>query len=408
MTSSLIEIGKNGRSIIWQPHLLTPAIRSLGLDDLLLEPGTDPTEVRAFVTENNGTSISWKWNAARRVEIFSTRNNNSALKTLYSNETPEISWNEVSRADDLELNFFGETTRLACIRLEVPELAHFGKGVEFGELLGGAVEVRLLNETDSTAFAIRLLGLRPNDMYREFAAPRRFSPGESRLRVPIPPDFYGLIVVVKSVIGRGQVVAYADFNPARRKPMPQNPRHGMSEQQFEKVRRWIEQAGDVGGHMAGVQTIDTFLDNWPAGARGRFRRIYELTRERLQWTETEILNALNRSLPGLFRYLVLVSCEYAASFPRETVSQLNASSFESALHRWRPELMNVLTTLTLPAEQVWAVSHADDQDLPAAAAAAGGQGLPALNRALYLLNKRREAMAAWEARTQARVTAAAT
>ena len=406
MMNSPIEIGKNGSAILWRPHMLTAAMHFCHADNLFAEPQVDPTGARRFIPNVSASSLRWSRRSPKRIEVIAAGNTAAPLKTFYGNENLEISWKQIPEADDLELLYFDDADALARIKIRLPDLIHFGRHVKFGDYRNGSVPVRLINVAEPREFSIHLLTWKQRGNY-ERRGLRRFSKGESTIRVSIPMQpspFYGLIVAVRNANGRTQLVGCADFDGSGQ----------ITEQvlsgnlpQLVRLRKWIEKDSGFDVNLDQTKDLATWLDNWPASSQTRLRRIYEMAREHLQWTEAEIVRHLKDSLPGMFRYLVLARCGYVSVSPRQAISKLNGDTLENRLSSFLPELRSALGTLTAPEEQVWAVSHGNDPDLQSAAAMAGGQGLPALNLSLHLLSKRREAIAAWETRARSRASAVA-
>ena len=397
-----IEIGKNGKTVCWKSHILTAATRSLGQPAFEFEPCACPAEASAFVTLNTGSSITWNWVATKRVEVVSAENQKT-IATFYPNQVPELTWKLVPENDDLELTFFGENEALACVKLEPPDAAHFGKSVHFGPIRNGHVTLRLLQVSQPDAFAVQLLGFK-HEGYRRVAT-FRFPKGQPQLQVPISRDFFGFVAVVKTVASHRQLVAYADCDGDLGRVAAQTPENGMNDREFQKLRSAIVETTQPNGEDN--LSINEWLNNWPSGTKDRFRNIYAKASESGEFVAAEIVDLLTRFPLGLFRYLTLVGCGFRSSSPRQMIAVLNEGQFDAALRSTLPQLAGALGSLTAPEEQVWAVSHAANQDLAAAATATAGQGLSALNRILHLLNQRRAAVRA-RVRSQATANAVGT
>lgn len=405
----LLEIGKDGQCILWQPHLLTAALATSQSDALLaLEPVLNPAGVSgeaAFGGENNETSVRWDWAGWQRVEIRAEQANGlSAPLNYVQPQRPVVGWNELPAASAVELTFYSaEGVAGGCVKIEVPDTATFGRDVEFGQPRGGTIIVRLLNSRDSMGLSVEMLRLGQREGFKLKGSPLAFSPGQSQLSIPVPNDFFGIVAIVKNRHQRRHLIGYARYNG--RKPIPPDLRQTRDAKEFQKIRRWIE-GDDRSSPQRLHQEVATeeWLDNWPLNSRTRFRYLAEQARLHIGLTEDVAYKALRAHPTGLLRYLALFHCGYTSSSPEKIVRLLNEGSFAASLNTALPNLGSALAYLQTPEEILWAVRQADNPHVAEAATWAGGQGVAALERALHLLDKRSEARAAWKARQAAAQT----
>jgi hypothetical protein len=406
----LVEIGKDGQCVLWQPHLLTEALQARGLDDLALEPALKPACVPGaamFEVESNETSVRWDWGHWTRVEIRAEQVDGLSAPLNYVRPRhPLIGWNELPASSAVELTFYSaDGVAGGCVKIEVPERSVFNRDVSFGQPCGREILVRLLNSKDSTGLSVEWLRLGQREEFKRKGSPIAFPPRASHLNVPIPGDFFGIVAVVRNRDQRRYLIGYAHYNGM--KTIPPNLSQTIDEKEFQRVRRWIE--GATGGEQQQQRihqdvTAEEWLDNWPLNSRKRLRHLSEQARRHINLTEGDAYKTLRASPTGLLRYLTLLHFGYESSSPVKIIHLLNEGSFAAALNTALPSLGGALAHLKALEEKIWAVRHANNPNLADAASWAGNQGVAALARALHLSDKRSEALASWEARRVASKT----
>lgn len=400
----LVEIGKDGQCILWQPHLLAEALATDERHDLGLEPLLNQAGVSAdlFKVESDHTSIRWEWGAWQRVEIGAEQGEGAGRPLTYTRaQAPTVGWRELPPADAVELTFYDTDDALGGrVKIEVPEAAHFGRDVEFSGPRGGAVWVKLLNSKNSGDLQVEWLRLDMRQSFKPKGEPIAFPAGETQIRVRVPSYFAtGHIAVVRSRRGRRQLIGYAHYHDASTNLVTPDLSRSEGVKEFQVVRRWVEgSAGAAPRRLGRDATAEEWLDNWPSASCKRLLRVSERARLCAEFAGRDARKLMRDYPTGLLRYLALRACGHPSADAAGIVRLLDGHSFAAALNVALPALGGALPLLAAPEERAWAVRHADNPNLAVAAGSAAGQGPRALARALHLLDRRAEACAAWEAR----------
>lgn len=403
MTADLTEIGKDGRAILWRPHPLTDAMEAHGAGAFAREPVLlrrgDPAAA-PFKVATDGDGLSWKWGAWKKLRIADGR---GGARTYSAAERPAASWADLPAGDSFELTFYdaGDKAR-GAVKIEMPRAAAFGRDVKFVQR-GGAVVVSLLSRVERARVYVEVLEPgQTRDAALGQEALRRglvhFPQGETAVRVALTP--FTIIAAVRNVGGRRELLGYVSYNGTDPVAGP-NLSLAMDAELLEKVRGWVgEEAGAPRQDTGYELPPEEWLDNWPEASRSRLARLAEQAAARLSLSTPDAGRLLRDYPAGLARLLALAICGYTHPSVEQGVRALNKGSFHEALGTLTPHLAAALSSLTSPEEKNWAVRHARHLCLEGAAAWAGGQGEPALNRALHLLEIRADAVAAWEVRSR--------
>jgi len=399
----LVEIGKDGQCLFWQPHLLTEALAESRPphDDLALEPSPNPAGVSAdlFNVRSDHAAISWSWGHWSRVEIRAEAGEGAGAALAYANsQPPSVGWKELPSSGAVELTFYvADGAAAGCVKVEAPDAAGFGRDVEFSGARRGEVFVTLLNSKSTAGVTVERRTVGQLKEYPLKGEPVPFGSGQTRVCVPLPYYFFGIIAVVRNAGGRRRLLGYAQYN-GREVTLP-DLSEGLAAEELTDLRRCVER--ETGGGPPRPQreaTADEWLENWPSVSRKRLGRLLEQARRRAGLAERDAYKVLRAHPAGLLRYLALSYLGYKSRSPERLIRQLDGSSFQAALNAALPGLGRALLQLGAPAEKGWAVRHAENTNVAEAAASAAGQGVSALERALHLLDVRSEARALWEAR----------
>jgi hypothetical protein len=397
----LVDIGKDGQCILWQPHLLTELLADHPPDALALEPSLNPAGVsRAlFGVETDDVSVKWVWGHWKRVEITAESADGTGAPRGYVCPRPASArWSELSVSGAVELTFYGANDEAGgSVKVEVPDAANFGRDVEFGASRGGEIVVRLLNTKNCEDVTVERLRLTHWKEFKPKGVPIAFRSGQTQLSVPVSDDFFGIIAVVRNVRRRRHLVGYVEYNG--KVPAVPNLSRALDAEKFRDVRRWVEgeeRAATL--HLHQDATLEEWLDNWPSVSRRRLNQLLEEACRRANLTKERAYKVLRAHPTGLLRYLALSHCGYQPPGPESLIRLLDKSDFMAALNGALPGLGGALSRLGAPEERAWAVRHAGNPNLADAVASAAGQGVSALERALHLLDRRSEARASWEAR----------
>jgi hypothetical protein len=405
MTSSLIEIGRNRQVILWQPHLLSDVLRaqrtSVLMDEPVLRPPGDAAVLPFKVTADE-KRLAWSWGEWKSLEIttFHERSKGDVLK-YFPSQQPEVEWRTLPACDAVELAFYDAGDQLCGeVKVGAPSVNTFGRNVSFSQPYRRAVAVKLLNNLDSANVFIELWepGMTPARRRESFP----FEKKRTDILVLIE-RWAGIIAVVKRQTGRPQLLGYVNYNGERL--MTPNLHSALGSAELLNIRRWI---GEDSAHSQRREqealTLDEWLDNWPQTTRSNLHYLAEQAHARLGMSPASVERMLRAAPAGLSRYLSLSLCGYKAPSPEQSIRRLNEDSFETSLGALLPRLATTLATLVSPEEKDWAVKHANSPWLEAASAWGGGEGTGGLNRALHLLEKRAEAVEAWEARSHRRTS----
>lgn len=412
----LVEIGKDGRRIVWQPHLLTEALAVAHPphNELSLEPLPGPADGSAslFNVKSEGGAINWSWGPWARVEVRAetAEGRPTGARTYTTPQPPSVSWQELPASAAVEVTFYdADGDAAGCVKVEVPDAAGFGRDVDFSGPHGNAVLVTLRNSRSDAGIAVecRVVGQRRGQLkeYPLRGNPVRFAPGQTRVSVPIPSYFAGIIAVTRDAGGRRQLLAYRHFDDYRRLVLPDLSR-ALGVEELNDLRHWVEkEAGDVGPARPRRElTAEEWLANWPSDSQRRLMRLIEQAQRCADLSEEDAYMFLRMYPAGLLRFLALVCLGYESRSPAWLIRRLDGGSFQAALDATFPGLGAALPQLVAPAERAWAVVHADNANVAEAAAEAAGRGVNMLKRALHLLDVRAAAHASWEARRHAHDT----
>lgn len=407
MTADLTEIGRDGRGLLWRPHLLTDAMEACGADALAREPVLlkrgDPA-ITPFKVSSDGEGLSWKWGQWKKLQIAGGRGD---ARTYLAAQRPSVKWADLPPGDTFELTFYAaDDEARGVVMVEMPRTVAFGRDVKFVQR-GRDVVVNLLNRVERGE-RVHVEVLEPGQTLNAAlgqGAIRRgvitFRPGETAVRLPLTP--FTIIAAVRHLGGRRELLGYVSYNGSDPVVEP-NLSLAMDAKLLEKVRGWVgEGKGAPQPQESEYQpTPEEWPDNWPQTSRARLARLAEQAVARLGLSAAEAGRLLCNHPAGLARLVVLAVCGYKHPSAEQGVRGLDEGSFQAALGSLTPHLAAALPSLASPDEKSWAVRHAHSPCLEGAAAWVGGQGVPALRRALHLLEIRADAVAAWERRSRRR------
>lgn len=387
-----VEINKNRQALVWRSHLLSEVAESRHLTDLLLEPVIDPPDLKRAKVEitTDETVLRWNWGSWNRVEI-STANAKHSMFTYVKPQPSEINWQQLLAGSDIELTFHGTNGVTARAKVQVPDEANFGRDVKFDDRLKGIVPVMVANEASYSSIVAHWFLLDMQGTFRPKGSPVVFPAGKSNATLFIPNDFEGILAVLATQNNTRKLIGAADCKEyGRVKPHPRDDDH------VRVLRRFLRASGLIDREEIANAGIEEWLKTWPTDSQRRLRELHKSARE--HFTLADANDLLRHHPTGLSRYLLLLRCGFKAPDAQTLIRQLNHIDFKAALKSAAPALGAVFEVISLPAERIWAIQHADHNNLYEAAKEAANHGIGALARALHLIEKRHEAIAAWKSR----------
>lgn len=388
-----IDINTDQQALIWRPHLLTEVMKTLQVDDLILEPVINPVEANdaRIRIASNQLSLKWGWGNWKQVDV-STRHGQqrTVMRSYVAPQSAEVQWKDLPAVSDLELTFHNENGTTASVKVQVPDLTNFGSDVEIGQKINGSVRIRLLKPMAPARVVVELLRLSQSGTFKLRGVPLEFKSEQRQINVAIPEDFFGIIAVVTKQEKSEWLIAAADCHDDGE----------VVQQRILNTR--LQKVIDSRYRVASPPPSPNFEDwlrSWPSDAQRRFNMLYDRARRHFHERRLNGADELLRTSPtGLSRYLVLIECGFKASDPPKLIRQLNSNSFQNALDSALPALGAAIAALRNADERTWAIQNAHNHNLQEAVSEAKSDGLAALARALHLADKRSEAIVAWESR----------
>lgn len=411
MTCPRIDVGKDRHVILWQRHLLTDVLMARGASVPTCEPVLCPPEDPAaamFKVLADERRVAWDWGAWKSLEITAINDGQRyAPLKFFPPQLPEVGWDGLPACDAAELAFYDAGNQhqpCGAVKVGAPGLSNFGRDVSFQQPHHHAVVVKLSNKIDGANAVVRMLEPSMTVPGRGQTARTRnvigFARGTTELRLNID-RWAGIIAVVNLRPGHPRLLGYVNYNGERM--MKPNLYSALGAAELRNVRRWVGEAAEDGAWRKRQEvTLEEWLDDWPERTKADLGEIARQARVRLNMNPLSVARLLPACPAGLSRYLALSLYGYTAQSPEQSIRRLNEGSFEAALGTLLPRLSSTLTILASPEEQGWAIGHANNPWLEAAAEWAAGEGEGGLSRALHLLEKRAEAVDAWEARSRRR------
>jgi hypothetical protein len=389
-----VELNKNRQALAWRLHLLTKVAESRNLTDLLLEPILDPPDLKKARVEitTDETALRWNWGSWNRVEISIANANPSTFSRSYVKSQPsEINWQQRPAGSEIELTFHGANGLAGRAKVQVPDEANFGRDVNLSSPIKLIVTVQIAKEGLCSSIVVYLLQLDQQNQFRPKGAPIAFAAGQSNATFNLPSDFAGIVAVVATQNNTRKLIGAADYKD-NDKLVP----HRSDSDHLRVLRRFLQANGLIGREETKNASIEDWLKSWPSDSQRRLRYLHNSAREHFAPADADDL--LRNHPTGLFRYLVLLGWGFKSPDAQTLVRQLNNIDFKAALRLAAPALGATLEVLSSPAERIWAIQHAAHKYLLEAATEAANHGTGALARALHLVEKRHEAIAAWQSR----------
>lgn len=389
-----VEINKSRQTLVWRPHLLTDVMESKSLKELALEPVLDRPDTKRARIEISSDEISlrWDWGIWNRVEISVANAKVSAFSLTYAkSESSEVDWQQLPAGRDVELTFHGSNGSIGRAKVQVPDTANFGRDVVFGSPSNGFVVLQVGKETSCSSVVAHWLQPDMENQYRPKGAPVVFPVGQLRATLAIPNNFFGILAVIAKQNNTRKLIAAADY-----KDNGSLVPHKSDNAHLRMLRRFLHDSGWTEFVETEKASIHDWLNSWPTDSQHRLGDIYNFALEHFATTEADDL--LRHYPTGLLRYLALVRCGFKSSDAQRLIRQLNNVDFKTSLKFVLPALGGALEVLSSPVEREWAIQHSGHAGLHEAAAEAANHGTKALARALHLVEKRHEAIAAWQLR----------
>lgn len=384
--ASFIELSDDGQILEWRRHFLSDVMGDMGLKSLVLEPALHSRDAHAdrrmIIDMDNDQAVFWTWGARwEKVEVrrYGTDGSND-LTTHHKGGPSSFSWQEVSNTEAVELTPYDAACK-SGVTVRIPRPASFDqRQIEFFQLLNDRVRVRLPKYVHYKNAHVRRYDISGNLFKLKESKP---FDQDGQVVLSLRRSHCVVAVVQKVALDKYRLLDCKGYN-GRLLPM------GRNEEEWGQISAMVE--GRTDATPSGEPELQRFLAQWPARSRARLHYLYEQAGRLFQFDPRTALQSLHRSPRGLLRTLVIYNCGLVVgTTPRETIAQLDYGKFSECLSGLMPVLSKVLTMLNSVAEKQWAIRHANDQALVEAAQWARDRGIGALDRALAMVELRRQA-----------------
>lgn len=382
------EIGKDGQQLWWREHTFSELLRGKDCSDLSLEPVLNPVGENAqfkfrFEPEKE---IAWHWHDWSRAEI--TARKVSGEETTETRRTPEksrIELNQLGTTAEIELllrNDGGITQGIRCPVATVmpPDDISF--------------EQRGRNLLVTASTSVQTQNLRVIKLQERHEGFRRWGPESS---------FNGKRIASTSLdgFGRGAVAVFLQNGRHRRLVALQYIAGGELHSGTPDKNEWlrIEQSLNHGNGAPVINapvrsSWDNWLNNWTRFSRRRFCSLHEMAGRHLSLEPSSLSSHLQDHPTGFTRCLLYreLDCEWAKQ--GTYIPLLDEGELLTATGRVFPSLNSFLERGLSLEEKLWAIQRGENSQIAEAMTEAAGRGVPSLQRALHLAEKRAEAIKA--------------
>lgn len=373
------EAGQDEQLIEWSSHPLSDVMTALGPPNLQLSPTLHPvgsSRERRLVVSEDQHRVSWAWGAWGKVEVRPIGARSGApVLTRRARESNVIMWGELSFCDAVELTPYDSRGEAGVtVRRERPMILT-SQDVEYRRR-GSVLQVRLLCDGQLESLGVRLVGVwgRVDNLVRFDRA---------HLATVHLNGFHGHVAVVHHREGVERLMHCKAWVPKAREFRE------VSDEGRDAVRKMLEGERE-GAPLTVPAVLHGWLNQWPQRTREALHEIYKAAA--LLMRPDEIAGHFRQSLPGLFRMLVLLRCDFRGGPPPDLlIAHLNEGTWDDALRRLSPQLPESLSAAVSTAEKEWTIMHALAPGLRDTLAWAGGAGVAALDQALGLVELRARA-----------------